>query len=301
MKILVIIDNMQKVTEKFDSATDCIHHILSELGNAETQVICIELKEYGSFAYNEGMSVVTKNDLRSPGFNPVVRDAIRKNKLYKEILLSGQIQPYYEESTEKRHILKKSSAKLCSLFIKENRECGTTYGITIPYEQKETTEQIQSFLTKNGINFKTYMNTWNYEIRISLQNKNFERYVKLSEKCWQKYLSENKPKLERYLELVSEVDTRPLLSAHPNTNTVVNVDSLAQQQVTDMHNNYIVFDVDLYIKRLEILLSVQNNPELVKQKYSQYKSQIMGGMGKLATVASVILSDEYDRLTGKSL
>lgn len=48
MKVLVIIGELQKVTDKFDSAVACITDILSKLGDAQdTTVICVELKEYG--------------------------------------------------------------------------------------------------------------------------------------------------------------------------------------------------------------------------------------------------------------
>ena len=52
MKVLVIIGELQKVTDKFDSAVACITDILSKLGDAQdTTVICVELKEYGKYAY----------------------------------------------------------------------------------------------------------------------------------------------------------------------------------------------------------------------------------------------------------
>ncbi len=77
MKVLVIIGELQKVTDKFDSAVACITDILSKLGDAQdTTVICVELKEYGKYAYNDGNDVVVKDDLRSNGFNPVVGTSI---------------------------------------------------------------------------------------------------------------------------------------------------------------------------------------------------------------------------------
>ena len=106
MKVLVIIGELQKVTDKFDSAVACITDILPKLGDAQdTTVICVELKEYGKYAYNDGNDVVVKDDLRSNGFNPVVRDTIRKNKTYREMLMNGGFAPYEQRVLEPRHEL----------------------------------------------------------------------------------------------------------------------------------------------------------------------------------------------------
>lgn len=65
MKVLVIIGELQKVTDKFDSAVACITDILSKLDDAQdTTVICVELKEYGKYAYNDATcDCLSKNDL----------------------------------------------------------------------------------------------------------------------------------------------------------------------------------------------------------------------------------------------
>lgn len=119
----------------------------------------MELKEYGKYAYNDGNDVVVKDNLRSNGFNPVVRDTIRKNKTYREMLMNGGFAPYEQRVLEPRHELKYASLKILSLFVTENSDAATTYGITIPHVNETVEEKIKAFLTKNGIKFKEYVNT----------------------------------------------------------------------------------------------------------------------------------------------
>lgn len=160
----------------------------------------MELKEYGKYAYNDGNDVVVKDDLRSNGFNPVVRDTIRKNKTYREMLMNGGFAPYEQRVLEPRHELKYASLKILSLFVTENSDAATTYGITIPHVNETVEEKIKAFLTKNGIKFKEYVNTWNYELRISMAASNFDRYKKLADKCWhsiEKKIKKNNMKLSK--------------------------------------------------------------------------------------------------------
>lgn len=300
MKVLVIIGELQKITDKFDSAVACITDILSKLGDAQdTTVICVELKECGKYAYNDGNDVVVKDYLRSNGFNPVVRDTIRKNKTYREMLMNGGFAPYEQRVLKPRHELKYASLKILSLFVTENRDAATTYGITIPCVNETIEEKIKAFLTKNGIKFKEYVNTWNYELRISMAASNFDRYKKLADKCWQKYLTDNRSKFEHYMDLVEQVDTTLVNPNAGRTNSVVNIDSSAQSHMVNMYNNFYVFDIDTEIQAIEILLSVQNKPELVREAISKYRNGIMGNIGinnKVCVQASVLLKEEYKRI-----
>lgn len=185
------------------------------------------------------------------------------------------------------------------MFVTENSDAATTYGITIPHVNETVEEKIKAFLTKNGIKFKEYVNTWNYELRISMAASNFDRYKKLADKCWQKYLTDNRSKFEHYMDLVEQVDTTLVNPNAGRTNSVVNIDSSAQSYMVNMYNNFYVFDIDTEIQAIEILLSVQNKPELVREAISKYRNGIMGNIGinnKVCVRASVLLNEEYERI-----
>ena len=301
MKILVLINESSKITEKFSNVSECISFIMSQMEDADlfqTKIICVELDRYGSIAYNNGNepNIVSYDSYLPDDY----KNLLHANKLYRDYFTNIVTKI---DTSDKKNAIKLAARKMLVLFMKENdgiMNYATTYGFSFDNfrGQHEDIDKMVEFLDKNNIVYSRRYESWHDEIRISARGKNFENFMKLSEKCWKAYLNRIKPLIDELYSIVDMVDVSVFNSAHPHINSVISIPEVINSKIKDIFVNFKTFNIEREIETLKQLVEVQNDVDKVRDLYFENKSK---GLRETNIRLSVYLDAEYERLTGQKL
>lgn len=301
MKILVLINDSSKITEKFENVSECISFIMSQMEDSDlfqSKIICAELEYYGSIAYNNG------NEPNVVSYETYLPNDYRKllnaNKLYRDYFVNLVTEI---DLSNKKNAIKLAARKILVLFMKENdgiSNYATTYGFSFDNfkGQHEDIDKMVEFLDKNKINYTRRYESWHDEIRISARGKNFENFMKLSDKCWKEYIKRIRPLIDEIYSVVDMLDVSDFNSVRPHINSVISIPEVINSKIKDIFKHFKTFNIEREIETLKQLVEVQNDVDKVVELYNENNSK---GLGKTNIRLSVYLESEYERLTGMKI